>query len=207
MFGKNRNKKVGLCLMVVTACLVLAGLWAVLAVPETALADHKPGHDKPGGGGGKDEPIIFTVDVVEDRDRTEQPTYLYLPTCSAETRGGGFSAWFARHDLCATVVTSTGATLTDDIGLQVETNKDGNIISFQLFGQDVIGRDGIMHQSEVVAIWPPVVPSMDGFTLHVDVDNLEIWKTNHHLRSNKPKLVKMIGEISVGDLVYTPVQQ
>ncbi len=54
MFGKNRNKKVGICVMVVTASLVLASLWAVLATPETALA-HKTGeeHSHGGGGGGK----------------------------------------------------------------------------------------------------------------------------------------------------------
>ncbi len=53
MFGKNRNKKVGLCVMVVTACLVLAGIWAVLATPETALAvkpDKPPKPPKDGGG-------------------------------------------------------------------------------------------------------------------------------------------------------------
>lgn len=48
MFGNNRNKKVGLCVMVVTACLVLAGIWAVLATPETALA-KKPDGSKGGG--------------------------------------------------------------------------------------------------------------------------------------------------------------
>ncbi len=55
MFSKNKNKKVGLCVMVVTGCFILAGLWAVLATPETALA-HKdpenPGHSHGGGGGG-----------------------------------------------------------------------------------------------------------------------------------------------------------
>lgn len=51
MFGKNKNKKVGLCVMVVVSCIVLAGIWAVLATPETALA-KKP-TDPPGGGGGK----------------------------------------------------------------------------------------------------------------------------------------------------------
>jgi hypothetical protein len=55
MFGKNRKKKVGICVMVVTASLVLAGIWAVLATPETALA-HKTdpkhhGKDKDDGGG------------------------------------------------------------------------------------------------------------------------------------------------------------
>ncbi|MHC4629669.1 MAG: hypothetical protein ACYS9C_00200 [Planctomycetota bacterium] len=50
MFGKNRNKKVGLCVMVVTSCFILAALWAILATPETALA-KKP--DGVGGGGEK----------------------------------------------------------------------------------------------------------------------------------------------------------
>ena len=38
MLQKNRNKRVGLCVMVVTSCLVMAAVWAVLATPETALA-------------------------------------------------------------------------------------------------------------------------------------------------------------------------
>jgi hypothetical protein len=38
MLQKNRNKRVGLCVMVVSSCLVLAVVWAFLARPETALA-------------------------------------------------------------------------------------------------------------------------------------------------------------------------
>ena len=38
MLWKNRNKRVGLCVTVVAGCLILATLWAVLAMPETALA-------------------------------------------------------------------------------------------------------------------------------------------------------------------------
>lgn len=77
MFGKNRNKKVGICVMVVTASLVLAALWAVLATPETALADppdNPPGQDKdkPGGGGDAccslDFCITFRDDVEGDGD-------------------------------------------------------------------------------------------------------------------------------------------
>ena len=59
MFGKNRNKKVGLCVVVVTAFLVLAILLAVLATPETALAK------KPGGGGGK-ETRTYRVTFQDD---------------------------------------------------------------------------------------------------------------------------------------------
>ena len=60
MFVK-KNKTVGFYLMVVTACLVLATLWAVLATPETALA-KKPG----GGGGGKKQEISVSVTFRDD---------------------------------------------------------------------------------------------------------------------------------------------
>ncbi len=66
MFGKNRNKKVGLCVMVVTASLVLAALWAVLATPETALAHHRPGHGGgKGGGGNKGESVHYWLSLQD----------------------------------------------------------------------------------------------------------------------------------------------
>ena len=46
MLWKNRNKRVGLCMMIVSSCLILATVWAVLAIPETALAAKK---ENPGG--------------------------------------------------------------------------------------------------------------------------------------------------------------
>jgi len=62
MLWKNRSKTVGLCVMVVTACLVMAGIWAVLATPETALA-KKP--DKPGGGK-TDDTTYYSVEMSGD---------------------------------------------------------------------------------------------------------------------------------------------
>jgi hypothetical protein len=205
MSKKNENKRARIYLVVAATCIVLAGFLVFLAIPKTTLA-AKP--DKPPG----QEEIIYTVNVVFDYEALpEGPDFLeappYLPSCSAETRGGTFSAWFERHDLCATVTTSTGYTLTDDISLHVNTNKAGNIISFQLIGQDVIGREGLIHKSEIIAIEPPVVPSTGGFTLHVDTDNIEIWKYDKHLNTGGAKPVEMVGHISVGDLVYTPVSQ
>jgi hypothetical protein len=38
MSSKNRNKRVGTCLIIGTICIVVAALWVVLATPETALA-------------------------------------------------------------------------------------------------------------------------------------------------------------------------
>ena len=55
MFGKNRDKRVGLCVMVVTSCFILATLWVVLATPETVLA--KPPAK---------ETVRFDVDVTGD---------------------------------------------------------------------------------------------------------------------------------------------
>ncbi|MHC4593607.1 MAG: hypothetical protein ACYS19_01510 [Planctomycetota bacterium] len=69
MFGKKRNKKVGLCLIVVTASLVLAAIWVVLATPQLSLADHRPGHRGDGGKGpgGKEhtQDIPVTVEIFD----------------------------------------------------------------------------------------------------------------------------------------------
>jgi hypothetical protein len=62
MLWKNRNKKVGLCVTVVAGCLMLTIVWAILAMPETALA-KKP--DKPGGGK-SDDPTRYGVTMNGD---------------------------------------------------------------------------------------------------------------------------------------------
>ena len=92
MLWKNRNKKVGLCVMVVMASLVLAAVWAVLATPETALA-KKP--DNPGGGGGGDEPKALNGsatfrDVLGIPDPTQEDPdrVLYIPD-AVQSDGGG----------------------------------------------------------------------------------------------------------------------
>ena len=66
MFGKNRNKKVGLCVMVVTSCLVLAVLWAVLATPEIALAHKNPDDPDHSHGGGEPEALHGTATFRDD---------------------------------------------------------------------------------------------------------------------------------------------
>jgi len=58
MLWKNRNKRVGLCVMVVASCLAVATAWALLATPETALAKKPP---KPG-----DEPTRYGVTMTGD---------------------------------------------------------------------------------------------------------------------------------------------
>ncbi|MHC4510812.1 MAG: hypothetical protein ACYTAO_17965 [Planctomycetota bacterium] len=46
MSSNGKNERIGICLMVVATCVVVAGLWAVLATSETALAAKK---ENPGG--------------------------------------------------------------------------------------------------------------------------------------------------------------
>ena len=54
----------------------------------------------------------------------EEPVYLPLDTCVAQTRDGLLTAWFERHALCATVETLADdntivETLTDDISADI----------------------------------------------------------------------------------------
>ncbi|MHC4557388.1 MAG: hypothetical protein ACYTFW_08375 [Planctomycetota bacterium] len=46
---KSNNKRVGLCVMFVTSCIVLAAVWVVLATSKTALAAPPEGKDKGSG--------------------------------------------------------------------------------------------------------------------------------------------------------------
>lgn len=146
---------------------------------------------------GKPAPVIYKVDVTAHDLVFTAPTY--LPTCSAETRSGFFNAWFERHVECAHVTLDTGYKLTDDIMFMVNRDSSGNIVSVQLRGQDIIGKAGIMHETEVIQVIP-VFPSTLGFTVHVDRDNIPVWKLSRHTDG---KRVEIVGYISLGDLVYS----
>lgn len=153
---------------------------------------------------------VYSVQVVGHEGIAFQaPTYAPTdadPDCLAQTPAGTLVAFFPRHDLCATLITDTGYALTDDLSIQVKLDRQGRISSLFVAGQDVIGEAGIMHISDTVVFDPPVPVTREGFVLHVDVDNLAIWMTDHHLLRNKPKKVQMVGRISLGDLIYVRVQ-
>ncbi|MGH7558417.1 MAG: hypothetical protein ACREMD_11695, partial [Gemmatimonadota bacterium] len=65
---------------------------------------------------------------------------------------------------------------------------------------DVIGEAGIAHETDRVLVAVPVVPSDDGFVLHVHAKNVEVWRKSGHTRGDR---VEMIGWISIGDIVYS----
>ncbi len=162
------------------------------------------------GGGGASE-VLFEV-FVQFHQGTDENTYIsptYVPLIPAETReqkgpGANYTAWYPRHDLDATVTTSMGATLTDDISIVVKTDDFGDIISIQLFGQDTIGREGIMHETDELFLATPVSPIDLGFTLHVHEDEIEVWKLDTHLKKNKSQRVESVGFISLDDMEYVP---
>lgn len=92
--------------------------------------------------------------------------------------------------------------LTDDVFLAThkEKGKTGAIHEVRLIGQDVIGDEGIAHETDWIPI-PPVVPSPDGFTLHVHASDVAVWRKDSHTGGNR---VAIIGWISIGDIVIRP---
>lgn len=203
--------------------IALCAVMSLIAIPGRAASEKGPrcsdGIDNDGDfmidcadpdcncSSGQTSDVIYKVDVVADTNFSNADSPMYLPTCSAETRdqsgpGVTFNAWFPRHDSCATVTTSTGYQLTDDISFLVNQDSSGNIVSLTLRGQDVIGMEGIAHESEeVIPVNAPIVPLDSGFVIHVHRDHLPIWKLSKHRGG---KRVEIVGEVSLGDLIYSP---
>lgn len=90
----------------------------------------------------------------------------------------------------------------DDIVLNaiVEKGKNGRITHMRLVGQDVDGPEGIWHQTDLIPVAEPAVPSKAGFTLHVHAKDVAVWRTDSHLGGGNK--VEIIGYISIGDVVY-----
>ena len=190
-------------------------LGSLLAMP--ILADHKPNHGKGGGGdggGGNKGEVLFKVDVVGD-PVADLDAPIYSPTCSAFTieRKGPHRTYLARYEQvdpdnpCDDVELlppegSPDYTLTHGINLMLTTDDDGCLTSFQLRGRTVSGEENTVHESEI-ATFTECVTSDLGFTLHVDRSLLPIWSLT--FKGKKRVRVEIVGEISVGDLIYTPL--
>lgn len=197
------------------SCTVVAVGLALAGAPGTGFASHCKGKHKDdpgcsdggGGGGGSGGGVVFSVAVVGDPDAPDG-NYLYLPSCTAQTPSSGgkldATAIFPRHDLCATLTTSEGHTLTDDIIIHIETARSGEVIGVQVTGQDIIGEDGIAHESDILPVDPPVMPDEAGFTLHVHAADTDLWKLDTHRVMKKSKRIEWVGTFSLGDMIYTP---
>ena len=118
-------------------------------------------------------------------------------TCSGDVTDN-YAVLFG-HTGCL-IVTPTGSTysLTDDVVIGI-TMKRGKITALQVRGQDVIGADGIKHESEVITLAVPVKPDPAGFVLHVHADGVPVYRLSGHVNGRR---VEMIGTIAVGDIIY-----
>jgi hypothetical protein len=130
MLFKNRNKRIELMIGIVTTCLALAVLWAVLGTPERALADHKPGHNPGGGGGGGGEeipsPCVSFDDLVGDSVQSDgQDPYgpdKGLPYCDDKQAKVGVSFTNDGHlllDTRSSAKIGTGRSFFVDFGTDV----------------------------------------------------------------------------------------
>ena len=122
----------------------------------------------------------------------------YVPNSTPQTpagsgRGFNTTTLFPRHDLGATLTTSMGDALTDDILIQTVTIGSGDITGVQLFGQDIIGGDYIAHESDVLAVDPMVPPDGASFTLHIHSADVDLWKLDTHRPMKKSKHVEFVG--------------
>jgi hypothetical protein len=152
-----------------------------------------------------DTDIQFHVEVVTD------PLILnywspHPGICAAYTVPGdtNFRARFARHLQCVPdcwlYLDEIDDYLTDDISLNLTINK-GVIKGFGITGQDTIGREGIMHESDIVTLNIPVPENPElGFEVPIDSD-VVIHRLSGHLAGRR---VLIAGAVHVGKLVYTP---
>lgn len=196
MFVKNRNKTVGICVMVVTSCFILAALWAVLAAPETALAHHRSGHGGGGGGGGGDDGVDYKM-VIDTADFGYVPASEPLLTDDGDGNmsGSGPLPFFTR-----VTVTPTGSTYAiggPKTGVVVHFEEHKGVLSSLSVGG--IDENRVWHVSDVVPVDPPFnLVAGEDMVIVVNVDNIPIHRKN--------KRGPVIGTIEIGTIRLTVVQ-
>lgn len=121
-----------------------------------------------------------------------------VSTCAGSVSKNGSSVTWARFTTCV-VITPTGSSyaLTNDPYLQV-TAKRGVITHVTLYIDDVVGAEGIQHETDPIPV-TPVPYGGAGFVLHVHADRVPVYRLSGHIGG---KRVAMIGTISVADVVY-----
>lgn len=161
------------------------------------------------GGGGSDTNVPLAVAVVHDG--MTMPPFLFEPDCEAQASSiKNLWAYFPRHTTCATLITSSGYLIADDIVIRVkiEKKKAGalpKVISVQVIGQDMDGAEGLIHQSDVRTNIESVESIGGGsFVIHVHENNVPLWKCDGHLLKGQTTCEEPAGTFAIHDMVYTP---
>lgn len=133
------------------------------------------------------------------------------PDCLAEKGPGKhLHAVFPRHDLCATLTTSTGAGLADDIVVWVRTDNKGQVDEIMVDGQDMDGMAGMYHRSDVMTRGEDEPPfemetRADGsFVIHVHADGVRLWGCDTHIEKKQSVCDQDDGFFAIDDLTYFP---
>jgi hypothetical protein len=180
-----------------TFLVIVAGLLLVMGQVHAG----KPGGKPPKDDGGK--PVPLSVAVV--KHETSPASTLYDPGLSCVAGTNGMNVVFPRHDLCATLTTTTSDTIEDDIIIYVSRDKkSGDVVSAHVEGQDTIGSEGLMHKSdEMVPL--KVTNHPDGsFTVHLHADKVMLWKCDTHLSKPQSVCIDPKGMFAIDDLYYFP---
>ena len=120
-----------------------------------------------------------------------------VSTCPG-TVASNYSVQF-KHSQCL-VFRPTGASydLTDDVAVNV-TLKRGAVTQIQIRAQDVIGPDGVQHETDQIPISPPTLANAAGFILHVHADQVPVYRLSGHIGGAREGV---IGTMSIWDVVY-----
>jgi hypothetical protein len=165
------------------------------------------GSDDTSSSGGN---TVFHVSVLTENETnpgsTAWSTASDTKNCAAYAPADGksYTAQFPRHLQCVRQcwiwLNVNGYNLTDDIVLSVLSRK-GRFIGLTITGQDWIGGDGFMHESDQVPLDVPIPADISaGFTIPVNKD-VAIHRLKGHLGGPR---VEVAGVIHVGELMYSP---
>ena len=114
--------------------------------------------------------------------------------------------WFAETSM--SFASTLGALFTDFARVQEQASKLINAITTHVDPKttDTAVSEAVVALAIVIgAVTEEDLFDTDGKDRDVDIDNIEIWKYNKHRNVGGAKRVAMVGYISVGDLVYTPL--
>lgn len=154
---------------------------------------------KGGGGGGTAGGGALDGDLIlGDSGCPAKPSSSLVSTASGDVTDEFHILW---RDSGGLIVEPEGSSypLTNDVILQARYRKNNATIdAVTLYGQDIIGPDGIQHETDKILIAPQQA-SASGFTLHVHADKVVVYRLSGHTGG---KRVGAIGTICIGDVVY-----
>lgn len=162
--------------------------------PSAAKPDHAGGGKGGSDDGSNDSELVADL-VTGDYFTTAGTPWLSVGAAATASSG----AVLFHHTRCGDVTPEgSGYALTDETRLEIRT-KGRSITAVRFWGQDLIGDEGVAHETDWIPMDVPKNAITDGYVLHVHADNVEVWRLSGHLTGSR---VEMIGTISIGDVTY-----